>query len=155
MKVMPKKYRIMLSQEERTELQNVIKRGKSSALKQRHARILLLADENQTGGALRDLDIAASLEVGTATVERVRRMCVEEGLTQAIERKGTSRHYVRKLDAKAEAQLIALACEPAPEGRSRWTLKLLADKLIELEVIEDISSESVRRTLKKTKLSLG
>ena len=152
---MPKKYRIALSPSERAELEGILKRGKAAALKQRHARILLLADENRTGGAARDLDIAEALGVGTATVERVRRISVEHGLERALQRKDPDRHYERKLDAKGEAQLIALACAPAPAGRARWTLSLLADKLVELEVVEAISPEAVRRTLKKTNLNLG
>jgi len=124
-------------------------------LKQRHARILLLADENRTSGALSDVGIAEAVDAGIATVERVRRICVEHGLTRALERKDPDRHYVRKLDGKGEARLIALACEDPPEGQVKWTLKLLAEKLVELEVVDSISSECVRRTLKKTNSSLG
>lgn len=152
---MPKKYRIELTAQERLELTGILKRGKAAVLRQRHARILLLADENLSGGARSDVDIAVAVGVGVATVERVRRVCVEHGLARSLKRKGPARHYERKLDAKGEAHLIALACEPAPEGRARWTLQLLADKLVELDVVDSISSESVRRTLKKTNLSLG
>lgn len=152
---MPKKYRIALSPSERAELEGILKRGKAAALKQRHARILLLADENRAGGAGRDLDIAQALGVGTATIERVRRIAVEYGLERALQRKDPDRPYERKLDAKGEAQLIALACGPAPAGRAQWTLRLLAGTLVELEVVETISPETVRRTLKKTNLNLG
>lgn len=152
---MPKKYRIALSPSERAELEGILKRGKAAALTQRHARILLLADDNRTGGAARDLDIAEAVGVGTATVERVRRIGVEHGLERALQRKDPDRHYERKLDGKGEAQLIGLACGPAPQGRARWTLSLLADKLVELEVVEAISPETVRRTLKKTNSNLG
>lgn len=152
---MPKKYRIALSPSERAELEGILKRGRAAALTQRHARILLLADDNRTGGAARDLDIAEAVGVGTATVERVRRIGVEHGLERALQRKDPDRHYERKLDGKGEAQLIGLACGPAPQGRARWTLSLLADKLVELEVVEAISPETVRRTLKKTNSNLG
>ena len=142
-----KKYRVTLTSEERKELESLLKRGRVFALKQRHARILLKADEVRSGAT--DEQIAQAVGVGTATVERVRKCFVLHGLTVALTRKNPDRTYLRKLDGKAEAQLIALACGAAPEGRTRWTLRLLADRLVELEIVESISYEAVRRTLKK------
>lgn len=152
---MPKIHHVRLTPSERAELEAILKRGKTAAHRQRHARILLKADESQEGGALKDREIAESVDVSVPTVERVRRIFVEHGFERALERKDPDRHYHRKLDAKGEAQLIALACEDPPEGRQRWTLKLLADKLVELEVVESIGVETVRSTLKKTRSSPG
>lgn len=152
---MPKKYRIKLQREERELLEGILRRGKVAALKQRHARILLLADEavGQTGST--DEVIAAAVGVAVRSVERIRQTFVEEGLEKAMQRKVADRTYQRRLDGAGEARLIAVACGDAPEGRARWSLRLLADKLVELEVVESISRESVRRTLKKTRSSPG
>ena len=152
---MPKKYRITLTPEEREHLEGLLSRGRVSALKQRHARILLLADENRPGGCDSDAKIANSVEVGTATVERVRRAFVFHGLQASLSRKNPDRHYLRKLDGKGEARLVALACGSAPKGHESWSLRLLADRLVELEVVDSISRETVRQTLKKTKSNLG
>lgn len=152
---MSKKYRIILTPEERKELEELVNRGKVSALKQRHGRILLQADDNQPGGATTNAAIAQAVGVDISTVERVRRMFVFHGLEASLSRKNPDRHYVRKLDGKAEAQLIALACGRAPKGQQSWSLSLLADRLVELEVVDSISRETVRQTLKKTKLNLG
>ena len=143
------KYRVDLSSEERHGLEKILRSGHASALKHRHARILLLADESHIGAT--DVQIAQSVGVGTATVERVRKHFVLHGLDSCLSRKSPDRHYVRKLDGKGEARLIALACSPAPEGHARWSLRLLADKLVELEIVDEISHEAVRNTLKKTK----
>lgn len=152
---MPKKYRIRLQREEREMLEGILRRGKVAALKQRHARILLLADEavGQTGST--DEVIAAAVGVAVRSVERIRQTFVEEGLEKAMQRKVADRTYQRRLDGAGEARLIAVACGDAPEGRARWSLRLLADKLVELEVVESISRESVRRTLKKTRSNPG
>lgn len=152
---MPKIYRVRLEAAEREELESILKRGRAAAHRQRHARILLKADENREGGALTDNEIAGSVDVGIATVERVRRTLVTHGLAAALERKAPDRVYRRKLDAKGEAHLVALACEDPPDGRARWTMKLLADKLVELEIVESIGEETVRTTLKKTRSSPG
>lgn len=152
---MSKKYRIAPTAQERQELEEMLSRGKVSALKQRHGRILLHADENQPGGAATNAAIAKAVGVDLSTVERVRRVFVFHGLQASLCRKDPDRHYVRKLDGKGEARLIALACGPAPQGRESWSLRLLADRLVELEVIDSISRETVRQTLKKTKLNLG
>lgn len=147
-----KKYIVNLTEEERKDLRNMISSGKERARKLTRARILLKADEGWT-----DKDISRALDIGTATAERVRRRCVEESLEAALNRRKPRREYERKLDGKAEAHLIALACGDPPSGHKRWTLRLLADELIKLEQIEfdTISSEAVRLVLKKTNLSLG
>lgn len=152
---MPKTHHVRLERSERAELEAILKRGRAAAHRQRHARILLKADENQEGGSMKDREIAEAIDVSIPTVERVRRILMEHGLERALERKDPDRHYQRKLDVKGEAQLIALACEDPPEGRQRWTLKLLAAKLVELEVVESIGSEAVRSTLKKMRSSPG
>ncbi len=150
-----KRYRVKLSEEEQQELKGLVSRGRAAAYKQTHARILLLSDESQEGGAMKDEKIAQVLKVGHATVERVRRRCVEEGLERALGRKEQVNRRPRKLDGEGEAHLIALACSPPPEGRSGWTLQLLADRLVEREILESISVETVRQTLKKTNSSPG
>ena len=152
---MVKKYRVVLTGEEQRELKSLVSRGRAAAYKQTHARILLLGDENQAGGAMRDLDIARALKVGNATVERVRRRCVEEGLEAALERRQQLNRRRKKLDGQAEAHLIAMACSQPPEGRASWTLQLMADQMVQREIVESISRETVRRSLKKTNSSLG
>ena len=116
---------------------------------------LLLSDEAHADGAMKDEDIARVLQIGRATVERVRRRCVEEGLERALGRKEQLNRRQKRLDGQGEAHLIALACGEPPEGRAGWTLKLLADRLVECEIVESISPETVRQTLKKTNSSLG
>ena len=124
---------------------------------------LLLSDEAHADGAMKDEDIARVLQIGRATVERVRRRCVEEGIEAALGRKRQVNRRPKRLDGQGEAHpvsstgqaLIALACGEPPEGRASWTLKLLADRLVECEIVESISTETVRQTLKKTNSSLG
>ena len=103
-------------------------------------------------GGLTDEEVARSLEIASATVERIRRRCVEEGIEAALGRKEQQRRRPKKLDGAAEAHLIALACGEPPEGRARWTLRLLADRLVECEIVESIHPETVRKTLKKVEL---
>lgn len=153
---MKKKYIVTLTEAERQELQAMLSRGKAASRKLMHARILLKADVSSGGGPeWNDERIAEGLEVGTATVERVRKEFVEEGLKAALEPRKPRREYLRKLDGDGEAHLIALACSQAPEGRSRWTLRLLADRMVQLEQVDHLSYETVRQVLKKTKSSLG
>ena len=147
---MVKKYRVVLKVEEQQELKALVSKGRAAAYKQTHARILLLSDENQAEGPMLDQEIARSLKVRTATVERVRRRCVEEGVEAALGRKEQLNRRAKKLDGQGEAHLIALACGEPPEGRVSWTLQMLADGLVEREIVESISDETVRRTLKKT-----
>jgi transposase len=145
-----KKYIVTLTAEERRALQALIAAGKSSARKLTHARILLKADCGPEGPGCNDEEITDGLEVGHATVERVRQQFVEEGLEASLHQRKSRREYLRKLDGDAEAHLIALACGEAPEGRARWTLRLLADRMAALEYVDTVSYETVRRTLKKT-----
>jgi transposase len=152
---MKKKYIVTLTEEEREMLQALVSRGKAAARKLMHARILLKADSSDGGPGWDDGTMAEGLEVGRATVERVRKAFVEEGLEAALERRKPRRQYAHALDGDGEAHLIALACGQAPEGRSRWTLRLLADRMVALEYVEEVSKDTVRRVLKKTSLSLG
>ncbi len=153
---MQKIYVVRLTREERSHLEALLKAGKASALKVTRARILLEADQEDRGPSWTDAEIAEALNVSMKTVFNVRRKWVEHGLTGALERKkqeGPSRRP--KLDGKAEAKLVATCCGPAPKGRAKWTLRLLANKVVELGLASSISPETVRQTLKKTKLSLG
>ena len=151
-----KRYKVTLEVEERQHLHALIAAGQADARKLAHARILLKADAADGGPAWPDYRIADALEVSTATVERVRQRFVEQGLDAALDRKQRERPAREiKLDGRAEAQLIALACSAPPQGRATWPMKLLADKLVELEVVGSISDETVRLALKKTRSSPG
>lgn len=150
-----KKYKVKLSDEERAELSELVSQGKGAARKFTHGRILLLADENREDGGWQDEQIVAALGVGRRTVERVRQSCVEAGLEAALSHKKPRVQRRKKLDGAGEARLIQLACSPSPDGREHWTLQMLADKLIELEIVESISDETVRTTLKKTNSNRG
>ena len=150
-----KKYRVRLGVEEQEELKALVSRGRAAAYKQTHARILLLSDENQDEGPMLDQEIARALKVGTATVERVRRRCVEEGVEAALGRRQQLNRRKKKLDGAGEAHLIALACSKPPAGRASWTLRMLADGLVEKEIVDSIGTDTVRRTLKKTNSSPG
>ena len=151
-----KKYRVTLTADERDHLTGLIASGKGAAKKLTHARILLKADAADGGPGWTDERIAEAVEVSVATVERVRQRFVEQGLDAALVRKKQDRpSRERALDGRAEARLIALACSAPPDGRKRWTLQLLADKLVELEVVDAVSDETVRRALQKTRSSRG
>jgi transposase len=147
---MAKLYRVTLTQPERQELQQMISRGKDNARKLAHARILLQADESARGPGRTDGQIAEMLETTTRTIERVRQRFVEESLESALLPKPSKRIYTRKLDGKQEAKLIAVACSKPPAGKKRWTLRLLAEEMVELQVVDELSHETVRQTLKKT-----
>jgi hypothetical protein len=147
---MAKRYRVTLTQPERQELQQLISRGKADARKLAHARILLQADEAEGGPRRTDEQIASALNTATRTVERVRERFVGQGLEAALLPKPSRRVYARKLDGRQEARLLALACSKPPAGTARWTLRLLADQMVELEVVGALSHETVRQTLKKT-----
>jgi transposase len=149
------KYVVKLSAAEYAQVHALLRTGKVAATTQAHARILLKADQGETGPAWPDAKIAEALEVGLSTVHRVRQAYVEEGLEAALRRQRPTGRQYRKLDGAQEAHLVALACSPPPEGRQRWTLKLLADRLVELQVVDGISPECVRTTLKKTTSSPG
>jgi transposase len=151
-----KKYLVTLSADERQSLQALLAGGKASALKQAHARILLKADQADGGPAWADERIAEAVDVGLSTVARVRQRFVELGLEAALTRKPQDRpSRPRVLDGRAEARLMALACSAAPGGRREWTMQLLADRLVELRVVDAVSDETVRRCLKKTRSSRG
>ena len=150
-----KVYRVKLMPEERAHLQALLSKGKAAARTLTHARILLKADESVAGPRLSDDEIAEAVEVNRSTVERVRIRCVEEGVEAALRPRPSRQVHLRKLDGVQEAHLVALACSPAPNGRDRWSLRLLADKLVELEIVDEISHETVRQTLKKTRSSRG
>jgi transposase len=145
-----KVYRVKLTTEERAQLHELLSKGKAAARTLTHARILLKADEGEAGPCLADDEIALDLEVNRSTVERVRMRCVEEGFEAALRPRPSRQVHPRKLDGVQEAHLVTLACSPAPHGHGRWTLRLLADKLVELEIVDGISHETVRQTLKKT-----
>jgi len=152
--IMKKKYPVILSESEREELKRLIAAGTAPARKLTHARILLKADQSPEGPGWVDEQVAEAVETSQPTVARVRKQYFEEGLQAALDRRPPNRHYQRKLDGEQEAHLLALACSEPPEGQARWSLRLLADKLVELEIVEDVSYQTVRRTLKKTPSSL-
>jgi transposase len=148
-----KRYKVTLEPAEREELERLISRGKGAARRLAHARILLHADRGEGGPGKGAAAIAEAVGVSVATIERVRQRFVEEGLEAALTPRPPRRLYVRKLDGEAEARLVALACSPPPEGRARWTLRMLADRLVILGYVESVSYETVRTTLKETSLS--
>ena len=151
-----KKYIVTLTAEERQQLSGLIASGKAAARKLAHARVLLHADAAPDGPAWTDEQIAEAVAVGRATVERVRQRFVEQGLDAALNPQKPDRpSRPRKIDGHAEARLIALACSAPPQGRKEWTMQLLADKLVELEVLDTVCDETVRRALKKTRSSRG
>jgi transposase len=147
------KYLIRLDGEERQQLQALIRKGGRAAAVLKRARVLLQADQSEDGPAWPDEQIAPFAQVGLSTVHRVRQRFVEEGLEAAVFRKPASNRLYRKLDGAGEARLIAVACSQAPHGRSRWTLQMLAERLVALEVVDSISHECVSGTLKKTRSS--
>ncbi len=146
---MKKRYVVKLSSEEREQLEGLINRGREAAYRRRHAQVLLLVDEGEQGPALIDKDAAERTGFTRRSVEQIRERCVTEGLNSALERKKRSRHRSRKLDGEGEARLVSIACSDAPEGYARWTLHRLADRLVELNVVDSISHECVRQILKK------
>ena len=153
---MKKVFVVRLTEAERSELDALVRKGKASALAIARARILLKADQGKDGAARPDAQIAEALGIAAKTVFNIRRRWVEEGLDAAIHRKKQDcPSRSRKLDGRAEAKLVATCCGPAPQGRARWTLRMLAGKLVQLEVVPSISPETVRGTLKKMRLSLG
>jgi hypothetical protein len=150
-----KKSRITLTPAERAQLLELIAVGRDTAQTLAHARIVLKADAGLDGPAWTDERIVGALEVSRPTVERIRRRFAEQGLAAALQRRRPRREYRRTLDGEQEARLVALSCSEPPVGRARWSMRLLADKLVELEVVEAVSYETVRRTLKKMRSSPG
>jgi transposase len=151
-----KKYVVELTEDEREYLYGLISAGSAPARRLNRARILLKADVSKRteGKPLLDRQIAPMLETSTTTVQRVRERFCRQGLEAALERSKPDRVYERSFDGRAEARLIALACSEAPEGRERWSMRLLADKAVELGIVEGVSHETVRKTLKKTNSAL-
>jgi Homeodomain-like domain len=150
-----KRHIVVLSEEERARLHTMIGRGVAPASALTHARILLKANQGEAGPGWTDAAIAVAVEVNPATVARVRQRYVTAGLEAALHRKPPARQYHHRLDGEQEARLVALACSAPPEGRKRWTLRLLAERLVALEVIESVSHETVRQALKQTGSSHG
>lgn len=152
---MSPRYRVTLTQEEREELETLTKRGKTHAKRFVQARALLLCDAGDNGPAWKVEDVAEALGITSRTIEHLKKRFVESGLEAAMERKSRDKPPRDiKFDGAFEARLIALACTDAPEGRTRWTVRLLADKAVELNFAESVSPMTVQRTLKKTNLSL-
>ena len=148
-----KKYRVMLSKEQRKKLEDLTRRGTVSVRKYKRARVLLLADENSGQGAKKDEEIAELVNTSISTSHRVRRRFVEEGLEAALTEKPRP-GKPRTFSGRDRAAVTALASSEPPEGQARWSLRLLADKLVELEIVDDISHQTVRDILKKTNFSL-
>ena len=149
------KYAVTLTEAERAQLRTLIGRGEAPARLLTRARVLLKANQGEGGAGWSDAAIAGALDVHPTTVARIRRQCVEEGLEATLALKRPDRVYARKLDGTGEAHAIALACSAPPAGRERWTLRLLADELVRLEVVPAVSHETVRRTLQQTRSSPG
>jgi transposase len=143
-----KRFIVTLSHEERVTLRKLIGAGKAPARRLQHARILLKADSGPGGPGLSDPAVAEAVEASKSTVARVRRRYSEAGLNGALGRRPTRRVYQRKLGGVEEAHLVALACSAPPEGQTRWTLQLLADRMVALHIVDSISDQTVRRTLK-------
>lgn len=144
-----KKYIVTLTEEERAGLQELIGKGKAAARKLTHGRILLKADVGSGGPGWQDEEISVALEVSTGTVQRIRQLFVEEGLEAALNPRPAAQPRPWKLDGVGEAHLIALACSEPPAGQARWTLRLLAEQMVELAYVDTLSYETVRQVLKK------
>jgi transposase len=149
------KYVVRLSDEERGQLEELVARGRVAKATRERAQVLLRADQGPKGPGSTDEAIVELVGVSLSTVHRVRQQFVEEGLEASLYRKPATNRQYRKLDGAQEAHLVALACSPPPAGRVCWTMQLLADKLVELEIVESIGREAVRTTLKKTFFSPG
>jgi transposase len=152
---MVKKYVVALSEAERARLRALVGSGTAPARMLAHARILLKANRGEGGAGWTDAAIAGALEVGLATVARVRQAYATAGLDAALTHKAPDREYARKLDGAQEARLVALTCSTPPDGRARWSLRLLAERVVALEIAEAVSHETVRQVLKQTRSSLG
>ena len=144
-----KKYIVRISSEEREALKRLVNQGKSAAYKRRHAQILLKADVSENGANWTDLQISKAFDVSSRTVERIRQRLVENGLDAALSRAKQKRRRKPLLDGEQEAYLVALACQDPPTGFARWNLRILADKMVELDYVDSLSRETVRQVLKK------
>lgn len=146
-----KKYIVRLEAEERLRLEQLVSVGKAAAYRIRHANILLAVDESEGGAKMKDVEAARAFGVGVRSIEWLRKRLVEEGLDAAMERKKQVRPSIEKMfDGEKEAKLIAIACGPKPGGRRRWTLELLAERVVALKIVERCSRQTVMRTLQKT-----
>ena len=152
---MHQKYIVLLTEAERDQLRRLIAAGTAPARKLAHARVLLHADKGPGGPGWTDAAIVEAVQISQPTISRIRQQFVEAGLEAALNRRAPRREYTRKLDGAQEARLIALACSEPPAGQARWSLRLLADRLVELEVVEAISHQTIRRVLKKMNSSPG
>jgi len=150
------KYRIKLTREEVNELSSILKKGSHTSQAYRAASVLLNCDEGDfSSGKSTNEEIAKVLKIGMRTIDRIKQRCIEGGIDRALERAESNRIYDRKVDGDLEAQITRLSCSETPEGYARWTLRLLAEKVIEMGYVDYISHVSVGNVLKKTNLSLG
>jgi hypothetical protein len=154
-KPMKKIYIVKLTDEERATLNKLLSNGSVAAKRHEISRVLLCADASPGGLNYTDEEIKDEIDVSTATIARIRKKFVEGGVKQVFRKKYTPRYTRRKFDGEGEARLIALCCSPAPEGHARWTLQLLAEKAVELKIVDCVSDDTIHRTLKKMSLSLG
>lgn len=151
---MAPRYKVTLTEDERSQLEALTHSGKTAAAKFIHARALLLCDAGAQGSPWKVAEVAEALGVTTRTIEHLKERFVEEGIAAALERKPTAKPPKLTFDGAFDARLTALACSPAPAGRARWTIRLLAEKVVELKIAPGVSTMSVHRALKKTNLSL-
>lgn len=149
-----KQYIVELTSEERSRLQQIIAKGNTTGYRIKYAHILLKADQSKDGPGWSDPKIAEAFECNVSTVYRLRKRLVEDGFDSVLRHGNTGKHKQRKLDGKAEAHLIALACSQPPEGRTRWTVRLLADQLVALGIVDSCGKTTVHETLKKMNYSL-
>ena len=149
------RFKVTLTENEREQLKAILSKGKHSSLQFRNACILLNSDESEHGQKVPNEQIAQVFHINTKTVERLKQRFVEEGFEACIDRKAYRQVKETKVDGDFEAHLVAISCSKAPEGYGRWSLRMLADKMIELKYVESISHETIRQVLKKTKLNRG
>jgi len=149
------RYKVTLTQEERIELETILKKGNHTSQSFRNACILLNSDEGESGNKCTNEEIAKILHINVKSVERLKQRFVYEGFESCLGRKPYPEVTHLKTDGDFEAHLIALSCSEAPEGYANWSLRLLADKMVELKYVDSISHETIRQTLKKTKLNRG
>jgi hypothetical protein len=152
--IMQKKYIVELTSEERNRLEAVIKTNRMAAHKRKHAQMLLKADQSPQGSGWSDIKIADAFDCHRTTVENLRKRLVEHGLDRAMDHGNRGSYRIKKFDGVAEAHLIATACSSPPEGRNRWTVRLLADEMVSLGLVDSCGKTTVHNTLKKTSLSL-
>ena len=146
-----KRYVVRLEADERERLEQLVRKGKGAAFRIRHANVLLGVDESEAGAKLKDIEAARAFGVSVRSIESLRKRFVEEGFDAALNRRKQVRPSVEAMfDGEKEARLIALACGPKPEGRARWTLELLAERVVALKIVEHCSPQTIMRTLKKT-----